>query len=301
MSTLTLLKWKDSHGREQKFRLINRVSGRWLDFGYRLQRNTSQLEGWERECLLNSDRCWCKVMSHWLKEDGTPDYPTTWKGVFCLLEDVDCLQVAQDLQKALSSVIPPPPPPLPASTGDNETSDTTPPPPTADSTGPLPTADSAELITTATPPTMPSQPGDHNSTMHFQYGDGEVTEPSCDGESYMPPQYGDGEVILPPQSDNSESNTLNSTPSQSCGSDSPTTHKSSNGGSATPTQLGESKSTAPLQPQHKWERTSVTTSPHWPPASNSEVTTSHYSVFTEEEDTCALFYPSLADSSWDEY
>ena len=125
MSTLTLLKWKDSHGREQKFRLINRVSGRWLDFGYRLQRDTNQLEGWEREYHSNADRCWCKVMSHWLKEDGTPNYPTTWKGFFCLLEDVECLQVAQDLQKALSSVIPPPPPPpppLPAYTGDSESS-----------------------------------------------------------------------------------------------------------------------------------------------------------------------------------
>lgn len=168
MSTLTLLKWKDPHGREQKFKLINRVSGKWLDFGYRLQRNTNKLEGWERECLLNADRCWCKVMSRWLKEDGTPDYPTTWKGVFCLLEDVECLEVAQDLQKALASVIPPPPPPPPPppSLCDSElstlthrvlASDTTP-PTAADSaeliittTPLLQTADSAESITTATP------------------------------------------------------------------------------------------------------------------------------------------------------
>ena len=120
MSTLTFLKWKDSHGHEQKFRLINRVSAKWLKFGYCLGRSTNQLEGWEEQCILDADRCWCKVMGHWLKEDGTPDYPTTWKGVFCLLEDVECLQVAQDLQKALASVIPPPPPlpPLPACTCD---------------------------------------------------------------------------------------------------------------------------------------------------------------------------------------
>ena len=105
MSTLTLLKWKDPHGCEQKFRLITRVSAKWLEFGYRLQRNTNQLEVWERECLSNADHCWCKVMSHWLNENSTPDYPTTWKGVFHLLEDVECLKVAQYLQKALDSVI----------------------------------------------------------------------------------------------------------------------------------------------------------------------------------------------------
>ena len=143
MSTLTLLKWKGPHGREQKFRLITRVSAKWLDFGYRLQRDTNQLEGWERECLLNADRCWCKVMGYWLKENGTLHYPTTWKGIFRLLEDVECLEVAQDLQKALDSVIqPPPPPPLPPDvlydTGIPE-----------ESTSPIPASDTAEYIPSA--------------------------------------------------------------------------------------------------------------------------------------------------------
>ena len=152
MSTLTLIKWKDPHGREQKFRLINRVSAKWIDFGYRLKRNTNQLEGWERECLLNADRCWCKVMSHWLKEDGTPDYPTTWRGVFCLLEDVECLEVAQGLQKALDSVIVPPPPPPAAPcdmiTPEALTSDTV----AADTAESIPAADTAEMISDVTLP-----------------------------------------------------------------------------------------------------------------------------------------------------
>ena len=157
MSTLILLKWKDSHGHEQRFRLINRVSAQWLKFGYCLRRSTNQLEGWEKQCLLDADRCWCKVMSHWLKEDGTPDYPATWKGVFCLLEDVECLPVAWDLQKALASVIPPPPPPppLPACTGDNETSDSTLPPPTADSADLINTADITVSTAATHPPPCP--------------------------------------------------------------------------------------------------------------------------------------------------
>ena len=77
MGTLTLLKWRDSEGKLQRFYLVNKVSSRWMTFGYRFDREPDELEALEDEYSRNAKRCWCKVMEQWLGEGGTSEYPTT--------------------------------------------------------------------------------------------------------------------------------------------------------------------------------------------------------------------------------
>lgn len=108
-----LIKWRDSQGCEQKFRLINNVSANWKKFGHLLGQNPNLLNAWEVECLKQADLCWCKVMGHWLNEDDPSPYPTTWIGLFTLLKDVECAEVAIRMEAALSSILPPLPPRTP--------------------------------------------------------------------------------------------------------------------------------------------------------------------------------------------
>ena len=69
-----------------------------------LELTVNQLDGWESEYRGAVSRCWNKVMEHWLDEGGvTEDYPATWEGLYTLLEDVQCTQVAEELKNALES------------------------------------------------------------------------------------------------------------------------------------------------------------------------------------------------------
>jgi hypothetical protein len=45
-------------------------------------------------------------MEHWF-ETGSDEYPTTWEGMYVMLEDTDLNQVAEDLREAVSSAIEP--------------------------------------------------------------------------------------------------------------------------------------------------------------------------------------------------
>ena len=71
------------------------------------------MENLREECFGKANRCWCKVMNQWLENDGTPEYPATWRGVLTVLVDLQYSEVARELQRVLASVTPPPPPPRP--------------------------------------------------------------------------------------------------------------------------------------------------------------------------------------------
>ena len=103
LKLLNLIKWRDESGKEQKFRLVSRVSSRWESFGYRLDLPQNMLDAWREECLNNSARCWLKVMHHWLTGGDTPDYPATWDGLYEMLEDVEYFEMAQQLREAVLS------------------------------------------------------------------------------------------------------------------------------------------------------------------------------------------------------
>ena len=51
----------------------------------------------------DTEACCTAVFSSWLKGGGSEDYPTTWGGVFQLLEDIECSNISEELKEALSN------------------------------------------------------------------------------------------------------------------------------------------------------------------------------------------------------
>lgn len=101
LSSLNLYKWKDNEGQEQEFRLVEEVSAKWNDFGLLLGFGLNQLDAWEAQYHGNANRCWNKVMDHWLSKGGSQCYPATWGGLFILLEDLGLTKASQVMQKAV--------------------------------------------------------------------------------------------------------------------------------------------------------------------------------------------------------
>ena len=83
---------------------MNLVSAKWESFGIRQDIPLNQLEGWKVEFLGDAAKCWVKVMEHWLSGGGLPDYPATWDGLYLLLEDVECTEVAEKLKKFVTTL-----------------------------------------------------------------------------------------------------------------------------------------------------------------------------------------------------
>lgn len=75
----------------------------WRRIGIRLGKELNELDGLESQ-YRHIPTQWCRVMSDWLDNGGTDDYPATWKGLFALLRDVDKCEVARELEDALFSV-----------------------------------------------------------------------------------------------------------------------------------------------------------------------------------------------------
>lgn len=96
--SLYLIKWS-----EGEYRLINHVGYKWVSFGTRLGIEQGLLNAWKEECRENPLRCWIKVMDHWIAS-GSQDYEATWEGMYQLLEDVDCTEIAKKLKKVVSAV-----------------------------------------------------------------------------------------------------------------------------------------------------------------------------------------------------
>ena len=112
--TLTLLKWEDKHGCQKRFRLITKVSSRWTDFGRLFGQEEDELEGLGVQYHHKAKQCWCKVVSQWLDNGGTAEYPATWGGFISVLEDVELWEVARELEMVLRSAIVHPPAEPPA-------------------------------------------------------------------------------------------------------------------------------------------------------------------------------------------
>lgn len=103
LTSLELIKWRDQHGHERTFRLVDKVSSKWRAFGSRVSLEPDQLEAWETRFQRDSTRCWCMIMQHWLNRGGTHDYPKTWDGLYKMLRDVQCSEVANELKEAVTS------------------------------------------------------------------------------------------------------------------------------------------------------------------------------------------------------
>ena len=100
MKQLHLIKWQSPQGEEKRYRLIEQVSAKWRDFGSMLEVTQNTMDEWHQTVLGDARQCWVKVMQAWL-EQGHEEYPLTWKGLFDLLEDVECAGVVPQLKEAL--------------------------------------------------------------------------------------------------------------------------------------------------------------------------------------------------------
>ena len=102
MKNLLQLKWEDEEGEEHTFRLINKVSDKWREFGTTLKIAGSSLDKWEEEYSKVHKR-WQKVMKHWLRGKGGNKYPPKWEGLYTLLQTLEYHEVASQLQAAVKS------------------------------------------------------------------------------------------------------------------------------------------------------------------------------------------------------
>ena len=101
MKHLYLIQW-ESEGAEQDFRLVNRVSSKWKQFGRRINLEEDLMTTWDRQVRGNAEECWDMVMQRWLKGERH-NYPLTWEGLFKLLKDVAFQGVVPDLKHAVES------------------------------------------------------------------------------------------------------------------------------------------------------------------------------------------------------
>ena len=100
--TLHLIKWKDKSGKVQTFRLVDRVSASWKDFGLLLKLEMNVLKAWDDLYRGDANMCWARVMEHWLTHEGDHgDYPPSWEGLYALLNDAEYSVVAEELRKAV--------------------------------------------------------------------------------------------------------------------------------------------------------------------------------------------------------
>lgn len=105
LSNLNLIKWNDKDGRENEFRLVERVSAKWREFGRQIELDENILDGWYKYYLGNAKYCWDKVMQSWL-DNGAKDYPkVTWSMLYEMLDDVNYAEVANELRTAVRRAI----------------------------------------------------------------------------------------------------------------------------------------------------------------------------------------------------
>ena len=102
MKELTLIKWKDSQGKQHKLRIVQNICPKWRQIGNLLNISDSLLESILSQYRGDLEECCYAVLRQWL-DNGSPDYPLTWEGLLELLEDADCAQIAEELRDALKS------------------------------------------------------------------------------------------------------------------------------------------------------------------------------------------------------
>ena len=98
MKYLKLIKWQSLGGALQKYRLVERVSSKWRQFGLRISLTQDRMDSWFTESR-DAERCWEKVMQTWLDGRGQREYPPTWEGLYGLLRDVQKEGVVLDQLK----------------------------------------------------------------------------------------------------------------------------------------------------------------------------------------------------------
>ena len=97
---LALIRWKDDHGRTQRFFLKDMISHKWRDIGELTGLSFPELDNLYEKYCGDPKECCRAVLGQWLN-NPPPDYPTTWQGLIELLKDSQLGQAATELKNIL--------------------------------------------------------------------------------------------------------------------------------------------------------------------------------------------------------
>ena len=104
LKSLHIIKWNNDDGSEEVFCLTKRVSTRWKDIGILLGLESNELTAIERDIPLDTGMRWNKVMECWL-EGCSSEYFPTWEGLYALLNDIECSEIAIKLEDAVNKAL----------------------------------------------------------------------------------------------------------------------------------------------------------------------------------------------------
>ena len=98
MKLLRLIKYKDSDGNFEAFRLITTIQKNCIDLGTQLGIETATLRGIDDK--LSQEKMCEEILYLWIMR-GDRDYKVTWAGLLEALEDLQLKGVAKHLKTAL--------------------------------------------------------------------------------------------------------------------------------------------------------------------------------------------------------
>ena len=94
-----LVHWAENR-QKKEFKLIDRVSVKWKEIGYQIDLTPKELDKIYQESRRSVAECCEVVMGKWLNGQGAQYYPVSWEGMFQLLRDIACFEVAVQLDEA---------------------------------------------------------------------------------------------------------------------------------------------------------------------------------------------------------
>ena len=83
-------------------RIKEAICNKWRDIGYLLGISHDRLETWSTKYHQDPERCIDSVLGHWIEKKNDNQYSVSWKGLYDLLIDIQCSEIAHELQRALN-------------------------------------------------------------------------------------------------------------------------------------------------------------------------------------------------------
>ena len=100
-----MFKWRGESGAKQQLRIIESISSKWQDLATLVGLSMSQMDGIQKQSLLETEQCCLRVFDHWIISNREfTNYPITWSGLQELLEDIGHRALAKQMKTALQRV-----------------------------------------------------------------------------------------------------------------------------------------------------------------------------------------------------
>ena len=103
LKLLQLIKYTDSDGNSETFRLIATIQNDCRALGTRLGIEKATIDGFDRRHITQEEKCE-NILDLWMKR-GDGEYEVTWGGLIQALEDIQLKGVAQELKRALTRAV----------------------------------------------------------------------------------------------------------------------------------------------------------------------------------------------------